>query len=183
MASRESRDFSRNSGGTALSFGQSPRGSSGTSARASFLFRKDAPHRRLGGFFFAESARNAGTYRRTEPKNRNYPFTPLFMEMKDLVELAKARGFVYQGSEIYGGLANAWDYGPLGAQLKENIKNAWIKTFVQKRTDMVLLDAAILMNPQVWVASGHVGGFSDPLMECKECHTPPSRGQARGRSS
>ena len=93
------------------------------------------------------------------------------MEMKDLVELAKSRGFVYQGSEIYGGLANAWDYGPYGSLLKENIKNAWIKEFVTKRTDMVLLDAAILMNPQVWVASGHVGGFSDPLMECRECHT------------
>lgn len=93
------------------------------------------------------------------------------MEMKDLVELAKARGFVYQGSEIYGGLANSWDYGPLGSLLKENIKNAWIKNFVQKRTDMVLLDAAILMNPQVWVASGHVGGFSDPLTDCKSCKT------------
>ena len=93
------------------------------------------------------------------------------MEMKDLVELAKARGFVYQGSEIYGGLANSWDYGPLGSQLKENIKNAWIKNFVQKRTDMVLLDAAILMNPNVWVASGHVGGFSDPLTDCKACKT------------
>lgn len=93
------------------------------------------------------------------------------IEMKDIVEFAKVRGFVYQGSEIYGGLANAWDYGPYGSLLKENIKNAWIREFVQKRPDMTLLDAAILMNPQVWVASGHVGGFSDPLMECKECHT------------
>lgn len=91
--------------------------------------------------------------------------------MKDLVELSKVRGFVYQGSEIYGGLANSWDYGPYGSILKENIKNAWIREFVQKRPDMTLLDAAILMNPQVWVASGHVGGFSDPLMECKDCHT------------
>lgn len=89
------------------------------------------------------------------------------MEMKQIVDLAKIKGFVYQGSEIYGGLANTWDYGPYGATLKENIKNAWIKNFVQKRTDMVLLDAAILMNPQVWVASGHVGGFSDPLIDDK----------------
>jgi len=93
------------------------------------------------------------------------------MEMKDIVELAKAKGFVYQGSEIYGGLANTWDYGPLGSLLKENLKNAWIKNFVQKRTDMTLLDAAILMNPNVWVASGHVGGFSDPLTDCKACKT------------
>jgi len=92
-------------------------------------------------------------------------------DMKQIVELSKARGFVYQGSEIYGGLANSWDYGPYGSLLKENIKNLWIKTFVQERTDMVLLDAAIMMNPQVWVASGHVGSFSDPLMECKACHT------------
>lgn len=75
---------------------------------------------------------------------------------------------MYQGSEIYGGLANSWDYGPLGALLKENIKNLWIEEFVQKRRDMVLLDAAILMNPQVWVASGHVGGFSDPLIDDKK---------------
>ncbi|MFA6090215.1 MAG: glycine--tRNA ligase [Candidatus Gracilibacteria bacterium] len=93
------------------------------------------------------------------------------VEMKDLVELSKVRGFVYQGSEIYGGLANSWDYGPYGSMLKENIKNAWIREFVQKRPDMTLLDAAIMMNPNVWVASGHVGGFSDPLMECKDCHT------------
>ena len=93
------------------------------------------------------------------------------VEMSTLVTFAKTRGFVYQGSEIYGGLANSWDYGPLGATLKENIKNLWIKNFVQKRKDMVLLDAAIMMNPNVWVASGHVGSFSDPLMECKDCHT------------
>lgn len=92
-------------------------------------------------------------------------------DMQTLVTFAKTKGFVYQGSEIYGGLANSWDYGPLGILLKENIKNLWMKTFVQKRKDMVLLDAAILMNPNVWVASGHVGSFSDPLMECKECHT------------
>lgn len=92
-------------------------------------------------------------------------------DMQTLVTFAKAKGFVYQGSEIYGGLANSWDYGPLGILLKENIKNLWIKTFVQKRKDMVLLDAAILMNPNVWVASGHVGSFSDPLMECRGCNT------------
>ena len=93
------------------------------------------------------------------------------LEMSTLVTYAKIKGFVYQGSEIYGGLANSWDYGPLGAQLKENIKNLWIKEFVQKRKDMVLLDASIMMNPNVWVASGHVGSFSDPLMECRDCHT------------
>ena len=87
--------------------------------------------------------------------------------MQTLVTFAKTKGFVYQGSEIYGGLANSWDYAPLGALLKENIKNLWIKNFVQKRRDMVLLDSAILMNPQVWVASGHVGGFSDPLIDDK----------------
>ena len=93
------------------------------------------------------------------------------LEMSTLVTFAKTKGFVYQGSEIYGGLANSWDYGPLGALLKENIKNLWIREFVQKRKDMVLLDAAIMMNPNTWVASGHVGSFSDPLMECKDCHT------------
>jgi len=87
--------------------------------------------------------------------------------MQDIVNLAKNRWFVYAGSEIYGGLANAWDYGPYGSLLKENIKNLWIKEFVQKRMDMVLLDAAILMNPQTWVASWHVGGFSDPLIDDK----------------
>lgn len=89
--------------------------------------------------------------------------------MKDIVDLSKKRWFVYAGSEIYGGLANSWDYGPYGSILKENIKNLWIKEFVQKRSDMMLQDAAILMNPDVWVASGHVWGFSDPLMDCKEC--------------
>ncbi len=89
------------------------------------------------------------------------------IKMQDIVNLAKNRWFVYAGSEIYGGLANAWDYGPYWSLLKENIKNLWIKEFVQKRTDMVLLDAAILMNPQTWIASGHVGGFSDPLIDDK----------------
>jgi glycyl-tRNA synthetase len=87
--------------------------------------------------------------------------------LQQIVDLAKARGLVYQGSEIYGGLANAWDYGPYGSMMKENIKNLWIKEFVQKREDMTLLDSAILMNPQTWVASGHVGGFSDPLIDDK----------------
>ena len=91
--------------------------------------------------------------------------------MDKLVSLAKRRGFVYSGSEIYGGLANAWDYGPLGVELKNNIKQLWWKHFVQDRQDVVGLDSAILMNPQVWVASGHVGGFSDPLMDCRVCKT------------
>lgn len=90
------------------------------------------------------------------------------VEMSTLVTFAKTKGFVYPGSDIYGGLANSWDYGPLGSVMKENIKNLWIKNFVQKRKDMTLLDAAILMNPNVWVASGHVGGFSDPLIDDKK---------------
>ena len=89
-------------------------------------------------------------------------------DMQTLVTFAKTKGFVYPGSDIYGGLANSWDYGPLGSVMKENIKNLWIKNFVQKRRDMTLLDAAILMNPNVWVASGHVGGFSDPLIDDKK---------------
>ncbi|MGN0695870.1 MAG: glycine--tRNA ligase [Oscillospiraceae bacterium] len=91
--------------------------------------------------------------------------------MDKIVALCKGRGFVYPGSEIYGGLANTWDYGPLGAMLKNNIKNAWLKKFVQESPYNVGLDSAILMNPQTWVASGHIGGFSDPLMDCKECKT------------
>ena len=91
------------------------------------------------------------------------------LDMQTLVAHAKNKWFVYAGSDIYGGLANSWDYGPLGSILKENLKNLWIKNFVQERRDMTLLDAAILMNPQVWVASGHVGGFSDPLVDCKSC--------------
>ena len=89
--------------------------------------------------------------------------------MEKVVALCKGRGFVFPGSEIYGGLANTWDYGPLGVELKNNVKKAWWKKFVQENPYNVGLDAAILMNPQVWVASGHVGGFSDPLMDCKEC--------------
>lgn len=89
--------------------------------------------------------------------------------MDQIVNLCKRRGFIYQGSEIYGGLANAWDYGPLGSQLLKNIKDLWWQTMVERRMDMVGLDSAILMNPEVWVASGHVGSFSDPLMDCKAC--------------
>ena len=89
--------------------------------------------------------------------------------MEKVVALCKGRGFVYPGSEIYGGLANTWDYGPLGVELKNNVKKAWWKKFIQESPYNVGLDAAILMNPQTWVASGHVGGFSDPLMDCKEC--------------
>ncbi len=91
--------------------------------------------------------------------------------MEKIVALCKGRGFVYPGSEIYGGLANTWDYGPLGMELKNNIKKAWLKKFVQENKYNVGLDPAILMNPQTWVASGHLGGFSDPLMDCKDCKT------------
>ena len=91
--------------------------------------------------------------------------------MEKIIALCKDRGFVYPGSEIYGGLANTWDYGPLGVEFKNNVKNAWRKKFVQESPYNVGLDAAILMNPQTWVASGHVGGFSDPLMDCKDCKT------------
>ena len=89
--------------------------------------------------------------------------------MDKIVSLAKVRGFVYPGSDIYGGLANSWDYGPLGVQLKNNVKAAWWKKFVQESPYNVGLDAAIIMNPKTWVASGHVGGFSDPLIDCKQC--------------
>ena len=89
--------------------------------------------------------------------------------MEKIVALCKGRGFIFPGSEIYGGLANTWDYGPLGVEMKNNVKKAWWKKFVQENPYNVGLDAAILMNPQTWVASGHLGGFSDPLMDCKEC--------------
>lgn len=90
--------------------------------------------------------------------------------MEKIVALAKSRGFVYPGSEIYGGLANTWDYGNLGVELKNNVKRAWWQKFVMENPYNVGVDCAILMNPQTWVASGHIGGFSDPLMDCKECH-------------
>lgn len=109
------------------------------------------------------------------------------VSLEDIVSLCKRRGFIFQGSEIYGGLAGTWDYGPLGVSLKRNIMNLWWKTFVDKRDDMVGVDAAILMNPKTWHASGHVDTFTDPLVECSECkgrfredkvesHTCPSCG-------
>lgn len=91
--------------------------------------------------------------------------------MEKIVSLCKRRGFVYPGSEIYGGLSNSWDFGPLGIELKNNFKQLWWKTFVHGRDDVLGLDAAIIMNPKVWEASGHVSGFSDPLVECKSCHS------------
>ncbi len=90
--------------------------------------------------------------------------------MEKIVSLAKRRGFIYQGSEIYGGLAGTWDFGPLGVALKNNIKNSWRKKFVESRENMYEVDAALLMNPKVWETSGHVGGFADPVIECKNCH-------------
>jgi len=90
--------------------------------------------------------------------------------MEKIVALAKSRGFVYPGSEIYGGLANTWDYGNIGVELKNNVKKAWWKKFIQENPYNVGVDCAILMNPQTWIASGHLGSFSDPLMDCKECH-------------
>ena len=91
--------------------------------------------------------------------------------MEKIVNLCKSRGYIYPGSEIYGGLANSWDYGPLGVEFKNNVKRAWMKKFIQENKYNVGLDAAILMNPETWVASGHVGGFSDPLIDCKSCKT------------
>ena len=91
-------------------------------------------------------------------------------DMETMVALCKNRGFIYPGSEIYGGLANSWDYGPLGVELKNNIKQAWWQMFVHQRFDMVGLDAALIMNPKTWEASGHLEHFTDPLVECKECH-------------
>src|SRR3989304_906805 len=91
------------------------------------------------------------------------------VSMETIVSLCKRRGFVYQSSEIYGGLGSVWDYGPLGVELKNNVKRAWWKAVVQERDDMVGLDAAILMHPQVWMASGHVENFTDPLVDCKKC--------------
>ena len=93
------------------------------------------------------------------------------LTMEKLVGLCKQYGFIYQGSEIYGGLSNTWDYGPVGALLKNNIKNAWLKKFIQEDPNNVGLDSAILMNPKVWEASGHISTFSDPLIDCKSCKT------------
>ena len=91
--------------------------------------------------------------------------------MEKIISLCKRRGFVFPGSEIYGGLSNSWDYGPLGTELKKNIKDLWWKRFVQSRNDMVGIDAALIMNPKVWESSGHLKEFSDPLVECKKCHS------------
>ena len=93
------------------------------------------------------------------------------IKMDELVNYCKQYGFIFQGSEIYGGLSNTWDYGPLGRELKNNIKNAWWKRFIQENLYNYGLDSAILMNPEVWVASGHVASFSDPLIDCKKCKT------------
>ena len=93
------------------------------------------------------------------------------LTMDKIVSLCKNRGFIFQGSEIYGGLANTWDYGPLGARLKNAIKDTWRKRFVQERKNSYEIDADILMHPRVWEASGHVSSFSDPLLDCKECKT------------
>ena len=90
--------------------------------------------------------------------------------MEKVVSLCKRRGFIFPGSEIYGGLANSWDYGPLGVELKNNIKQEWWKRFVHQRPDVVGLESALVMNPKVWEASGHISNFSDPLVECKKCH-------------
>src|SRR5437016_14185184 len=92
------------------------------------------------------------------------------VSLETLVSLAKRRGFIFQGSEIYGGLAGTWDYGPLGVALKRNVTNLWWKMFVEDRSDMYGVDTTILMNPKVWQASGHVDTFSDPLVECSNCH-------------
>ena len=97
--------------------------------------------------------------------------TVLIMDQMDkIISLCKRRGFIFPGSEIYGGMANSWDYGPLGVELKNNIKQAWWKQFVRQRSDIVGIDAALIMNPKVWLASGHLQNFSDPLVECKKCH-------------
>ena len=101
--------------------------------------------------------------------------------MEKIVSLAKRRGFVYPGSEIYGGLSGTWDYGPFGVVLKKNIENLWWRMFVQERNDMYGIDSAILMNPSVWEASGHVGGFSDPLVECKKCKRRFRADQTEGK--
>jgi len=100
--------------------------------------------------------------------------------MDKIVALCKRRGFIFPGSEIYGGLANSWDYGPLGVELKNNIKQLWWKRFVQERDDMVGIDAALIMNPKIWEASGHLDEFTDPLIECKKCHERFRADQAEG---
>ena len=93
------------------------------------------------------------------------------LKMEDIVNFCKQYGFIFQGSEIYGGLANTWDYGPLGSRLKNNVKDAWRKRFIQERLNAFEVDADILMHPKVWEASGHVKSFADPLTDCRECKT------------
>src|SRR5689334_22499117 len=91
------------------------------------------------------------------------------VSMEKVVNLAKRRGFAFQSSEIYGGLASCWDYGPIGVELKRNVKNAWWREMVSTRSDIVAIDCSILMHPRVWEASGHIAGFTDPLVDCKHC--------------
>src|SRR5512147_254798 len=100
--------------------------------------------------------------------------------MDKIVSLCKRRGFVYPGSEIYGGLANSWDYGPLGAELRNNIKRLWWRRYTQRRPDVVGIETALVMNPKVWQASGHLATFSDPLVECKKCHARYRADQLEG---
>ena len=97
------------------------------------------------------------------------PAQPGPVTLEKLASLSKRRGFIFQSSEIYGGMASTWDYGPLGVQLKRNVKDAWWRAMVRERDDVVGLDAAILMHPKVWEASGHIAGFTDPLVDCKQC--------------
>src|SRR3989338_3318230 len=95
---------------------------------------------------------------------------PNLADMGKIVSLCQRRGFIFQSSEIYGGLSSCWDYGPLGVELKRNVKEAWWRANVQQRDDVVGIDSSILMHPGVWAASGHIAGFSDPLIECKNCN-------------
>ena len=95
---------------------------------------------------------------------------PRKVDMEKIVSLCQRRGFIFPSSEIYGGLSSCWDYGPLGVELKQNVKQAWWRAMVQERDDMVGLDTSILMHPRVWEASGHLEEFTDPLVECKSCH-------------
>ena len=113
------------------------------------------------------------SYNATEYNSKEHSVTepaPAKVDMEKLVSLCQRRGFIFPSSEIYGGLSSCWDYGPLGVELKRNIKQAWWRAVVQERDDIVGLDASILMHPQTWEASGHLKGFADPLVECKSCH-------------
>ncbi len=106
----------------------------------------------------------------TTPSNAPDDVAPAVKDLDTIVSLSKRRGFIFPSSEIYGGINAVWDYGPLGVELKNNVKRAWWRAMVQERDDIVGLDAGILMHPQVWVTSGHVGSFSDPLVECQTDH-------------